>query len=68
MSSISQSIKEQIDWDVKRLGNAVNHLDNKLFGYTADDIIMSFQSSASEQDRLLNRGVAQAHCQDNAAK
>lgn len=44
------------------------NLDNKLFGYTADDIIISFQRLANKQVKLLNRSVAQVHSLDNAAR
>ena len=44
-----QSIKERINWDVKRLGNIVSHWENKQKNYTADDIISAFQESANEQ-------------------
>lgn len=63
-----QSIKERIEWAVKRLGNVINNLDNKLFGYTADDIIMPLQRLANKQAMILNSGVAQVHSLDNAAR
>lgn len=44
-----QSIKERINWDVKRLENIVSHWENKQINYTVDDIISAFQESASEQ-------------------
>lgn len=44
-----QSIKERINWDVKRLENIVSHWENKQKNYTADDIISAFQESANEQ-------------------
>lgn len=44
-----QSIKERIDWDLKRLRNIVCHWENKQMNYTADDIIVAFQKSAEEQ-------------------
>lgn len=48
-NSYLQSIKERIDWDVKRLENIVCHWENKHSGYSADDIITAFQKSAGEQ-------------------
>lgn len=44
-----QSIKERINWDVKRLENIISHWENKQISYTADDVISAFQESANEQ-------------------
>lgn len=44
-----QSIKERINWDIKRLGNIVSHWENKQISYTADGIISVFQKAANEQ-------------------
>jgi len=44
-----QSIKERINWDIKRLGNIVSHWENKQISYTADEIISVFQKAANEQ-------------------
>ncbi len=44
-----QSIKERIDWDIKRLQSIITHLENKRVKYTADDIISTFQKQANEQ-------------------
>lgn len=44
-----QSIKERIDWDLKRLHNIVCHWKNKHSEHSADDIISVFQESAKEQ-------------------
>lgn len=44
-----QSIKERINWDVKRLENIVSHWENKQKNYAADDIISAFQKSSNEQ-------------------
>ncbi len=44
-----QSIKERIDWDVKRLQSVINGWENKRVKYTADDIISTFQRQANEQ-------------------
>lgn len=44
-----QSVKERINWDIKRLEYVVCHWDNKLTNYTADDVISAFQKSANEQ-------------------
>lgn len=43
------SIKERINWDVKRLENIISHWENKQINYTVDDIISAFQESANEQ-------------------
>ena len=44
-----QSIKERIDWDVKRLQSVINGWENKRVKYTADDIISTFHRQANEQ-------------------
>ena len=44
-----QSIKERIDWDIKRLQSIINQWENKRIKYTADDIISIFQRQANEQ-------------------
>ena len=44
-----QSIKERIDWDVKRLQSIISQFENKRVKYTADDIIFTFQRQANEQ-------------------
>lgn len=44
-----QSIRERINWDIKRLGNIVSHWENKQISYTADEIISVFQKAANEQ-------------------
>ncbi len=44
-----QSIKGRIKWDLKRLGHIVSRWENKRMGYTADDIISTFQKSSGEQ-------------------
>ena len=44
-----QSIKERIDWDIKRLQSIINQLENKRIKYTADDIISTFQTQANKQ-------------------
>ncbi len=44
-----QSIEERINWDIKRLQNIINQLENKRVKYTADDIISTFQKQANEQ-------------------
>ena len=44
-----QSLEERIDWDIKRLQNIINQLENKRVKYTADEIISTFQKQANEQ-------------------
>ena len=44
-----QSIKERINWDIKRLGNIISHWENKQISYAADEIISVFQKAANEQ-------------------
>ena len=44
-----QSIEERIDWDIKRLQNIINQLENKRVKFSAADIISTFQRQANEQ-------------------
>ena len=44
-----QSIKERVDWDIKRLQSITAQLENKRLKYTADDIISIFQKQSNEQ-------------------
>lgn len=44
-----QSIKERINWDIKRLRNIISHWENKQISYTAGEIISVFQKAANEQ-------------------
>ena len=44
-----QTVKERIDWDIKRLQSIINQWENKRVKYTADDIISTFQKQANEQ-------------------
>ena len=48
-----QSIKERMDWDIKRLQSIINKLENKRVKYTADDIISTFQKQANEQSLFI---------------
>lgn len=43
-----QSIKQRVDWDIKRLQSIIAHLENKRANYTADDIISTFQKHSNE--------------------
>lgn len=43
------SIKEQIDWDIKRLQNIINQWEYKRVKYTTNDIINTFQQQEGEQ-------------------
>ncbi len=57
-SNYLQSIKERIEWDIKRLESIIIHLENKRIRYSADDIISSFQNQANEQSLFnLMRGI-----------
>ena len=44
-----QSIKNHIDWDIKRLQGIIEHLEKKRLKYTADDIISTIQKQDNEQ-------------------
>ena len=44
-----QSIKERIDWDVKRLQSVINGWENKRVKYSSDDIVSTFQKQTNEQ-------------------
>lgn len=43
------SLQERMEWDLKRLDMIIRQLDNRKAGYTADDIIASFQSNTEGQ-------------------
>ena len=43
-----QSIEERLDWDIKRLQNIINQLENKRVKYTADDVVSTFQKQSNE--------------------
>ena len=43
------SIKEQIDWDIKRLHNIINQWEYKRVKYTTNDIINTFRQQEGEQ-------------------
>ena len=43
------SLQERMEWDLKRLDMIIRQLDNRKAGYTADDIVISFQSNTEGQ-------------------
>ena len=43
------SLIECMEWDLKRLDMIIRQLDNRKAGYTADDIVASFQSNTEGQ-------------------
>ena len=43
------SVQERMEWDLKRLDMIVRQLDNRKAGYTADDIVASFQNNTEGQ-------------------
>ena len=43
------SLHERMEWDLKRLDIIIRQLDNRKTGYTADDIVASFQSNTEGQ-------------------
>ena len=48
-SNLLLSLQERIEWDLKRLDMIIRQLDNRKAGYTADDIVASFQSNTEGQ-------------------
>ena len=48
-SNLLLSLQERIEWDLKRLDMIIRQLDNRKAGYTADDIVASFQSNTAGQ-------------------
>ena len=46
------SLQERIEWDLKRLDMIIRQLNNRKAGYTADDIIASFQNNTEGQSRF----------------
>lgn len=43
------SLQERMEWELKRLDMIIRQLDNRKAGYTADDIVASFQSNTEGQ-------------------
>ena len=48
-SNLLLSLQERMEWDLKRLDMIIRQLDNRKAGYTADDIVASFQSNIEGQ-------------------
>ena len=48
-SNLLLSLQERMEWDLKRLDMIIHQLDNRKAGYTADDIVASFQSNTEGQ-------------------
>lgn len=48
-SNLLLSLQERMEWDLKRLDMIIRQLDNRKTGYTADDIIASFQNNTEGQ-------------------
>ena len=48
-SNLLLSLQERMEWDLKRLDMIIRQLDNQKAGYTADDIVASFQSNTEGQ-------------------
>lgn len=48
-SNLLLSLQERMEWDLKRLDMIIHQLDNQKAGYTADDIVASFQSNIEGQ-------------------
>ena len=48
-SNLLLSLQERMEWDLKRMDMIIRQLDNRKAGYTADDIVASFQSNTEGQ-------------------
>lgn len=48
-SNLLLSLQERMEWDLKRLDMIIHQLDNRKAGYTADDIVVSFQNNTEGQ-------------------
>ena len=48
-SNLLLSLQERMEWNLKRLDMIIRQLDNRKAGYTADDIVASFQSNTEGQ-------------------
>lgn len=48
-SNLLLFLQERMEWDLKRLDMIIRQLDNRKAGYTADDIVASFQSNTEGQ-------------------
>ena len=48
-SNLLLSLQERMEWDLKRLDMIVRQLENRKGTYTADDIVISFQSNTDGQ-------------------
>ena len=48
-SNLLLSLQERMEWDLKRLDMIIRQLENRKAGYTADDIVASFQSNTEGQ-------------------
>ena len=48
-SNLLLSLQERMEWDLKRLDMIIRQLDNRKAGYTADDIVASFQNNTEGQ-------------------
>ena len=47
-SNYLQSVKERIEWDVRRWQSIIRQYENKRFKYEADDIVDTFQNTSKE--------------------
>lgn len=48
-SNLLLSLQERMEWDLKRLDMIIRQLENRKAGYTADDIVASFQNNIEGQ-------------------
>ena len=48
-SNYLQSVKERIEWDVRRWQSIIRQYENKRYKYHADDIIATFQKTLTDQ-------------------
>lgn len=60
-SNYLQSIKQRIEWDIKRLESIISQLENKRIKYSTDDIFSYFQNQENEQSlfNFMRRIIAQ---------
>ena len=52
-SNLILSLKERMEWDLKRLDMIIRQLDNRKSTYTANDIIVAFQNRVNEQSFFI---------------
>ena len=48
-SNYLQTVKERIEWDMRRWQSIIRQYENKRYKYHADDIIATFQKTLTDQ-------------------